>query len=186
MDSSHLQATVKKIKKGDRKAFKELFEYFHQGLFNYLLYKSGDSDLSEDLLQETFLKLWENRKQLDENQSVKSYLYTIANNLFLNHHRHLKIVDKHKSEYPGSMFVYSQHPHYLLEEGEFKSMLMSAINKLPDRMKEVFLMSRVESLSNREISERLGISLKTVEAHLGKALNQLSESIPRHYFKKNK
>ena len=115
MDRSILSTVIKKCKKGDRKAFKVLFDYFQQALFNYLVYKSNDIALAEDLLQETFLKLWETRKQLDENQSVKSYLYKIAHNLFLNDIRHRKIIDKHNKEMPDGIFIMLDDILFLLE-----------------------------------------------------------------------
>lgn len=184
MDQSRFQLIVRKLKRGDKASFKVLFDACHHGLFNYLYFRSKDAVLSEDLLQETFLKIWENRKKLDENQSVKAYLYKIANNLFLNHQRHLRIVDEHRNQIQSNSFLDTNHPQFLMEEQEFRIKLMSEIESLPDRTREIFLMSRVEALFNREIAERLEISLKTVEVHIGKALNQLSSSIPEEYLKK--
>lgn len=184
MDQSNIHLIVRKVKKGDKTAFKNLFDACHQGLFNYLCFKSKDTVLAEDLLQETFLKLWENRKTLDESQSVKAYLYKIAANLFLNHRRHLRIVDEHHTQIQTNGFLEAKHPQFLMEEQEFQTKLLSAIEGLPDRTREIFLMSRVEALSNKEIGVRLEISLKTVEAHIGKALHQLGNIIPKHYLKK--
>ena len=103
--------------------FKELFDQYYTPISNFLYYKCGDSALSEDLTQDVFMKLWDKRDQVKE-ETVKSYLYTIANNMLLNKIRHDKVqmnfVERHKSQQE------EQSPQYFLEEKEFKQKLDQA------------------------------------------------------------
>lgn len=185
MDQADLKLCVANLRNSDKAAFRVIFNAFQQSIFNFLLYKVKDQALAEDLLQDTFLKLWENRKKLKEEESVKAYLYKIASNLYLNHLRHAAVVLKHHDEELAQKRNADQaHPQFVLEEQEFHSQLIHAIETLPDRIKEVFLMSRIEALTNKEISERLGLSIKTIESHMGKALKMLCKSLPRKFFLK--
>jgi RNA polymerase sigma factor (sigma-70 family) len=92
MKETDFRTLAIRIKASDQAAFEVLFNLFQATIFNFLLFKTKDSSLAEDLLQETFLKVWKNRSTLDEARSLKNYLYTIADNLALNHFRHAKVV----------------------------------------------------------------------------------------------
>lgn len=187
MDPAELESHVLKLKHSDQAAFKIIFDAYQQNIFNFLLFKTHDKALAEDLLQDTFIKLWDKRKHLKEEESIKAYLYRIAHNLYLNHLRHGAVMKKHQEgELKSRIFVNNAHPQYILEEQEFQLKLTHTIEALPERIKEVFLMSRIETLSNKEIAERLGLSIKTIESHIGKALQLLCKTLPRNYFQKNK
>jgi len=121
-------------------------------------------------MQEAFLRLWQKREQVAPSKA-KSYLYTVANNLFLDDLKHRQVVLKffrrpHKS-------AEHEHPAYLLESEEFKQMLEAAIAALPEKSRLVFLMNRIDKLSYQEIARRLDISVKTVEKRMHKALLSL-------------
>jgi RNA polymerase sigma-70 factor (ECF subfamily) len=176
MEDRELTALAKSLKASDRDAFETLFNILHQNIFNFILYRIKDQQIAEDLLQDVFYKLWINREKLDEHQSIKNYVYTIADNLILNHIRHLKVVAKHQIESSPPHFIKADSPQFILEEKEWQSKLSSAIEKLPEKTKVVFLMSRMEDLKYQEIADRLSISVKTVETHMVKALKTLRES----------
>lgn len=185
MDHSDLKPHVINLKNSDKTAFRIVFTALQQNIYNFLLFKTNDKALAEDLLQDTFIKLWENRKKLKEDESLRAWLYKVAGNLYLNHLRHAGVMKKHQDEVlTKSTITDIQHPHFVLEEQEFQERLINAIGSLPERVKEVFLMSRTEALTNKEISERLGISIKTIESQLGKALKILCKSMPEKYFLK--
>jgi RNA polymerase sigma-70 factor (family 1) len=157
--------------------YKRVFDAYYEAIKNYLYYKCGDVDLAEDLSQEVFLKLWERREQIQE-KKVKSYLYTIATNLFLNQIKHQKVVLKFQSQALSS--VSNQTPQFLMEEREFQARLEASLASLPEKNRTVFLMNRIDKLTYREIAERLEISEKAVEKRMTRALKvlrQLNEKI---------
>ena len=154
----------------DENVFKELFFTHSEYLRNFLYYKSGNLALSEDLVQESFSKLWENcaKTSLDK---AKSFLFTVANNLFLNNVKHQKIVLKFENR--GHTEKDNLDPQYLLEEKEFKARLEQAISDLPELQRVVFLMNRIDKKKYREIADELNISVKAVEKRMHNALKTL-------------
>lgn len=177
MNDNDLRNLVTRIKESDHRAFESVFDQYHQPIFQFLLYKTKDAPIAEDLLQEVFLKLWKSRTGLDEDRSIRNYLYTIADNLVLNHIRHLKVVGRHRDETGSKLFTGSDNPHFILEEEEGRRNLEKAIESLPEKSRIIFLMSRMEDLTYQEIAERLSISVKTVEGHMVKALKTLREAL---------
>jgi RNA polymerase sigma-70 factor (ECF subfamily) len=173
-DSSTVLA--RKIKRSDSAAFRSAFDSFQAKLFAFIRYKLGDSAVAEDILQEVFIKLWENRHQLKEDLSLKSYLYTIANNLALNHLRHTKIVVRFQQEQKSEQQI-GDSVHDELVKREIRENLLRTIEKLPEKNRMVFMLSRFDDLSYREIAEQLEISIKTVESHMGKALKLLRKEL---------
>jgi RNA polymerase sigma-70 factor (family 1) len=177
MDAKEIEKLIIRIKASDHHAFKIIFDLYQQEIFRFLLYQTKDSLIAEDLLQEVFFKLWKARENLDKNQSIKNYLYTIADNLALNHLRHLKVVARHEAQSKSKLFSDTQGPQFILEEKESAEHLKQAIENLPEKSRVVFMMSRFDDLSYHEIADRLSLSVKTVESHMSKALKLLREKI---------
>lgn len=150
--------------------FKALFDQYYTPIKNFLYYKCGDIDQSEDITQDVFMKLWDKREEV-ELQTVKSYLYTIANNMLLNKFRHEKVVlnfvERHQTRQE------EQSPEFALEEKEFKTELENVISAMPEKQREVFLMNRIEEMTYKEIAERLELSVKAVEKRMHGALNHV-------------
>ena len=147
--------------------FKLIFFKYGKQVRNFIFYKAGNMALAEDLVQEAFAKMWENCHKIPYNKA-KSFLYTAANNLFLNQVEHQKVVFKFEQQ--GHSGVDRQTPQYLLEEEEFKQRLQEAIAALPEDQRTIFLMNRVDKKKYREIAELLEISIKTVEKKMHLAL----------------
>jgi RNA polymerase sigma factor (sigma-70 family) len=159
----------------EEKVFDTLYLKHSASIRNYIYYKCGSEAQSYDILQEAYIKLWENCKKVTPDKA-KSFLYTVANNLFLNQVAHKKVVLKfaqHKSYEENS----SQSPQFLLEEKEFKQKLEVAIANLTDLQREAFLLSRVEGKKYREISEILEVSEKVVSKRIHDALQALRKDI---------
>lgn len=154
--------------------FKDIFDQYYTPIKNFLYYKCGDIDLSEDLTQDVFMKLWDKREEV-QLETVKSYLYTIANNMLLNKIRHDKVVisfaEKNKTQQE------EQSPEFTMQEKEFKQELERVISEMPEKQREVFLMNRIEELTYKEIAERLELSVKAVEKRMHGALGHLREHI---------
>jgi RNA polymerase sigma-70 factor (family 1) len=165
---------IQQLKSSNVKSFNNVFQLYNKDLFNFLYYKLGDLQAAEDILQDVFITLWENRHHLKEGLSIQSYLYTLAKNLAFNYLRHQKVIIKyHQKQSIKTTEEQSHNPQTIQEEKELHDLLLTATGKLSEMQRIVFMMSRFDQLSNKEIAERLEISIKTVETHLGRALKKL-------------
>ncbi len=141
--------------------------------------KTGDKEIAREFVQEVFLELLERKDRLDIHTSFKAYIFTALRNRVLNylHRQHIH----HKYE----VFQESRPPVALndvetyLSHKELSLQMTDAIRQLPDKCRQVFLLSRSEELSNKEIAERSGISVNTVEQHMRKALRLLRNGLQR-------
>jgi RNA polymerase sigma-70 factor (ECF subfamily) len=139
-----------------------------------VFYRTGDAELATDIAQETFIKVWE--KQFDyQPKKNKALLYKIALDLCINHHRKEKIAGEYLKEIKFSFSGGTQDNY--LEYKELKKDYELALAKLTEKQRIVFLMSRFEDLTYREISERLGIGVKAVEKRMSNALTELRKLI---------
>ncbi|GAB4403980.1 MAG: RNA polymerase sigma-70 factor [Bacteroidia bacterium] len=160
----------------DEHAFKALYEDCYPSIRNFLYYKSGNMDQAEDLTQDSFMILWKKWAHIDP-EKVKSYLYTIATNLFLNEVKHDKVVMKFRKR--PTRTTTEETPQYDMEEEEFKQRLEAAIAALPEKNRVVFLMNRIDKITYKEIADFLDISVKAVEKRMHKALLELRKLDPR-------
>lgn len=158
----------------ETKNFESLYSAHSKTLYNFLFYKCGDKAQAEDLVQEAFVKMWNNCAQVIY-EKAKSFLYTVANNLFLNEVAHNKVVLNYK-KIPTNQST-NESPDFLMEEKEFMVKLQNAIADLTDGQREVFLLNRIDKKTYREIAEMLEISVKAVEKRMHGALLQLRETI---------
>ena len=156
------------------KVFREVFNKNAETLRNFMYYKCGDIDLAEDFVQESFVKLWDNCSKVIE-EKAKSFLFTVANNLFLNNVAHQKVVLKHQQV--ARPHTTNESPEFLLEEKEFMLKLEKAIQELPEKQREVFLLNRIDKKKYKEIADLLDISVKAVEKRMSQALKTLREKI---------
>ena len=154
--------------------FKSIFDEYYHPLKNFLYYKLGDIDLAEDITQEVFIKVWDKRDTVLQD-TVKSYLYKIANNLAINHFKSARNRFELELDYHDKASLES--PHYIMENNEFAVQVNSAITNLSETQRVVFLMNRIDDLTYREIAERLEISVKAVEKRMQGALESLRDVI---------
>ena len=154
--------------------YRQAFDEFFDGLRNFLYYKTGDRNMAEDLAQDTFVKLWENRDRIDK-KTLKSYLYTIASNTAINQLKRNQL--KYKFQKFHVAGVDRQSPEFLAEMKEYEEILNRVIGDMPDGSREVFLMNRLEDMKYREIAETLGISVKAVEKRMSKALKIIRDKL---------
>jgi len=153
------------------------FTRFYTSYFQKLLLASDkyikDIYVAEELVQDVFLKIWENPENLSEVKSVKSYLYRTVINSSINYINRQKNIEQHHLKLASEL-----SDKYLIdldEENEIIILLRDEIEKLPGQCKKVFKLSRFENLKYKEIAEQLNISEKTVENHIGHALKVLRE-----------
>lgn len=158
----------------DEIVYQQLFFEYAARIRNFLYYKSGDRQLSEDLTQEAFLRLWKNCQKVSY-EKARSYLFTVANNLFLDVVKHQKVVQQFQLFHKPSESTLN--PEKLLELTEMQTLLENALKELPENQRLVFLLSRLEKMTYGEIAELLAISVKAVEKRMHKALLSLREIV---------
>ena len=156
------------------KTFESIYHKYAKDLRRFIFFKTQDLDKAEDILQESFIKLWDNCDKVDFDK-VKSYLYTVASNTFLNLVKHEKVVRKHQEGI--TLHQSNESPEFIMLEKEFMDKLERVINSLPEKQKEVFLLNRIEKKKYREIAEQLDISVKAVEKRMHAALLVMREKI---------
>ncbi|MBN1926843.1 MAG: RNA polymerase sigma-70 factor [Prolixibacteraceae bacterium] len=164
------------IKEGNKQSFEKLFRYYYAPLCHFSRKYIADADECEEVVQGFFLKVWEKRMELDINTSVKNYLFSSVRNRCLNYIKHQKIKLGYKNEVIQNDNTSFNPDDYLLEV-DLQKKIREGIDSLPARRKEIFLLSRDEGLKYREIADRLGISIKTVETQMGQALKDLREKL---------
>jgi RNA polymerase sigma-70 factor (ECF subfamily) len=158
----------------EKKWFKEIFDEHHNYIRNYLYYLSGDAALSDDLVQDTFLKLWEIREKVKK-ESVLPFLFTIARHLYFKNHRRKAVHLKFYSNWEEPTKEVSAE--FMLEMKEFDHKLQRAISNLPEKTRTAFLMSRMEDKSYAQIADSFGLSIKAIEKHISKAKKILREQL---------
>ncbi|MEO0731773.1 MAG: sigma-70 family RNA polymerase sigma factor [Bacteroidota bacterium] len=140
-------------------------------LRSFLVYRTGSEATAEDLLQDAFLKLWDNCAKVTPDKA-KAFVFRVAENLFFNQREHAKVQLKFR-QHQIRQTATAGSPQDLLEEQEFRDKLERAIAQLPAGAREVFLLNRIDGLKYREIAELLGISQKAVEKRMHRALVDL-------------
>lgn len=149
-----------------------MFDLYFEEIRNYLFYRSGDPELSTDLAQDTFLKIWEKRKKIYPG-NIKALLYKIASDLFVSHYRRSRMVNQ--SGFGLHLITEDLSPEELIQTEELRLNYEKALGELPENLRVVFLMSRMDNLKYHEIAERLGIGVKAVEKRMTGALKQLKK-----------
>ena len=162
----------------EEKNFNHLFHSHYESIRNYMYYKCGNMDQAEDLVQNAFVELWKRCASVLF-EKAKSYLYKICNNSFLNEVAHKKVVLKFESN-ATKRDTNIESPDYLMEIDEFKEKLEAAISNLPIKEREVFLLSRIDKKTYKEISEISGVTVKAIERRMSKALVKLRNALGKN------
>lgn len=158
----------------EENVFNSVYKKHAKALYNFMYYKCGDANKAEDFVQDSYIKLWNNCSKVVV-EKAKSFLFTCANNLFLNHVAHQKIVLRHQKG--GAKQHTNESPEFLLEEKEFMAKLQNTIAELPEDQRTIFLLNRIDKKKYREIAEIQGIAMKTVEKKMSLALKYLEKKL---------
>lgn len=179
---------LQRFKNGDELAFEKVFKGNHSQIVGFCNQFISDLDKAKSLTQEVFLNLWLNRGKIETLNGIKAFLYTFAKSSCLNYIRHRKVISKYedrqlqKKEEEINREVLESFDFNSLEFSELEGLIQQAINDLPEKCRQVFIMSRLDGKMNKEISEELDISVKAVEANMTRALktlkSRLSEYLP--------
>ncbi|RYE12852.1 MAG: RNA polymerase sigma-70 factor [Sphingobacteriales bacterium] len=161
--------------------FEQVFKTYFRSLHAYACTILKDEATAEEMVQNVFYKMWEKKEQISVQQSVQAYLYKAVYHECLNYLKHTKVRAVHKS-YTLHHSSEAEHTGDRATMRELEGRLDEALKKLPEQCRAIFQLSRFEELKYKEIAERLGISIKTVENQMGKALRimrqELSEYLP--------
>ncbi len=169
-----------RIRRNDRSAFSVLFIKYYNDLLVYCISFIGEREGSEDILQNVFLKLWQERETVNIGKSIRSYLLKAVRNDCLDRIRHCKTVTAYKKFVCESIPAMNwDFDHYIMAS-ELEKTLAEGLTKLDLKSREAFCMNRYEKLKYREIALKLGVSERTVEVRISKALSFLKD-----YIKKN-
>lgn len=172
---------------GDEETYIFLFREYYVSLCSYSRRYVGRKDIAEEIVSDTFLKIWENRAALQINTSVKAYLFQAVCNNSLNYLRKLKkeeILDEYFLETSSENIGFAS----ISEEIDEQSLTMESINEkieeavslLPEQQQKVFRLKRFEGKKNKEVAEIMGLSVKTIEMHLSKATLNLRKNLKEY------
>jgi RNA polymerase sigma-70 factor (ECF subfamily) len=161
----------------DEKVFEEVFKTHFKALHSYAYTILKDDAIAEEMVQNVFFKLWEKKEQLDIQTSLKAYLYKAVYHESLNYLKHQKVKSVHQAYAMHSTDHTSNLAEKKLLQGELENKLQMAMNDLPEQCRTIFQLSRFEELKYREIADTLGLSIKTVENQMGKALKILRSKL---------
>ena len=156
---------LQSLKEGSFSAFEKLYNLYSGKLYNFMMrLSSGNQYMAEEVVQQTFIRLWEVREKVDPTENFVSYLCTIARNLSMNMYQHQTVE-----------YIYTE---YLLND-----YIDSLAEELPPSRKKIFLLSKRQGYTNKEIAEKMGISESTVATQLSLAVKFMREQFAKHYDK---
>ncbi len=176
MNDSELNILVKQMMTGDRESFNRIFRRSYKPLMRFCYRFVTDEDVAAEIVQDLFVKLWTNREKLNINTSFDSYMMSSVRNAaytYINRERahqevHQMMVVQEADE---------ADPSEQLQSNNLEDTYQKVLAAMPEKRREVFLASRIEGLKYAEIADKLNISQKTVEAHMGAAIKQLKEGL---------
>lgn len=177
LSATYDKILIGKLKNEDQEAFTVLFTRYYPDLVRFSFGITRDINISEEIVQDVFLRLWENRHSLDIHSSLKSYLLKSVQNKSIDSLRHVNVA----STYAASVL---EHPALLENDtenyvlySELQAKFNQALDRIPGEYAEVFRMSRLESMNYQQIATKLDISVRTVEVRISKAMSFLRKEL---------
>lgn len=180
----HTELT-ERIKQGDQNAFELLFRQYHVPLCNYALVFVKHLDVAHEIVQETFIRIWEARYGLDSGLSLKSYLYRSVHNNCINYFKKARVYNRLSEEYQAEIQQRFEILEHDMDDSQFDNMvteeleqtIQKSIDQLPDHCREIFILSRFHSLSYQQIAEKLSVSVNTVKTQISRALEKIRKNL---------
>lgn len=164
------------LKQGNERAFKTIYNANKKALSAFINSYTKNQPKTDDIIQDAFIKLWTARNTLDENKSIVSFLYTTAYNGFIDKYR-----KEQREQTMLDGWLYKRLVQLTNEDKDEKLrktiLVKTAIEKLPPKCKEIFILSKFEQLKYSEIADKLTISIKTVENQMGKAFSTIRKEV---------
>ena len=169
------------LRRGKEEAYAYVFRMYYSPLLNYAGRILKDVEAANDVVQECFCRLYERRRELRKELQVRPYLYKSVYNACMDAIKHQKVesnyINQELLDFYFSKVVETPEAEQALLDEDLKGAIQDAINKLPERCREIFVLSKVDGLSNKQIAEQLNISMKTVEAQMTTAFVRLRKEL---------
>jgi len=169
--------TPGRIRKGDKAEFESLFRSFYVSLVRYAKTLVKDQDTAEEVVQELFVRLWQEREKISIESSLNGYLFRSVHNRCLHYIDHRKVVERHAEAMSGRQQQTDEDPYEILRYKDLQERIARILEKLPERCGMIFCMNRFEGFKYSEIAEKLSVSVKTVEASMGRALKEFRKEL---------
>lgn len=180
------QVLLVSLRDGDEKAYSYMFKTFYQALFNYAGRVVHDADLAQNVVQGVFCRFYENRKKIIIEGTLKSYLYRAVYNSCLDTLKYENVRNVYKDrmllDFYEKEVILLPECELNLHREEIRKAIEISINKLPERCRQIFVMSKMEEKSNQEIAKELGVSVKTVETQVRIAIQKLRKDLGWLYY----
>lgn len=180
---------IKQLQDGNEKVFEQIVREYWSRMFKFALIYTQNNETSQELVQDTFLVLWNNRAVLKDNTNLITYLMVVLRNKCLNlleqariRQLYIEEIDDETIYQRANLYVLQDEASQIVESEDLHKAIERALSKLPEKTREVFMLSRYDGLKNQQIAETKNISQKTVEYHISKALQILKEELPQDYW----
>lgn len=180
MSAEQEKIWLTRIAEGDEQAFRALYNHYSPRIYSFGMHLTRNAPLAEELVQDVFEKLWRRRTSLDGLDNPTAYIRAMVRNTANNQLRrmaHERLILQRLAKEDARQEPSAEND---LDQQRFRKVWQQAIDSLPPRVKEVYLLSRTENLKNAEIAQRLGISIYTVKEYLKKALAVIRETLDKH------
>lgn len=170
---------LEELQKQNKTVYKNVFNHFYKGLVLYANNFLFDQQASEDVVQEVFIALWENAKNIEIKTSLKAYLFAMVRNRCLNYLKVVKVTDDLNLIDLNSMLILDEDLDLISEEEKniLYNQILKIIATFPESMQQVFKLKFIENYSYNEIADELGISVNTVKTQLQRAKTKISQSL---------
>ena len=175
------------LRTGNTFAFKQLYDRFYPGLCVLASRYTGSIDTGQEIVQDTFLRIWEIRHDLIIESSIHTYLYASVRNACINHFKHMLVEQRYNAEMVRQLqrsvsylLISREDGHSLLANKELEEKIEDAIQALPEKCRQIFLLSRKEGLKYNEIASKTGLTVNTVQRQISIALEKLREMLKEY------
>ena len=168
---------IRRIRNGDKKEFESLFRSSYVSLVRYAKTLIKDHDTAEEIVQDLFFRLWQDKEKLNIESSLNGYLFRSVHNKCLHYIEHSRVVIRHAEEMIYRQTENQESPSDILNYKELQDKIAKILERLPEKCGKIFTMSRFEGLKYTEIAEKLSVSVKTVEANMGRALKEFRKEL---------
>lgn len=168
---------IRRIRQGDIKSFETLFRSSYVSLVKYAGTLVKDQNYAEEIVQELFIWIWQEREKLVIKSSLNGYLFRAVRNRCLHHIGHRKVEERYATDLMAGGHPLSSAADEEVNYNELQEIIAGIMEKLPEKCGKIFIMSRFEGMKYSEIAEKLSVSVKTVEACMGKALKEFRKRL---------
>lgn len=180
MSGQSLAYLLASLKKGNRAAFEAIFDLYENRLYYFVFSITKSEYATEEILQEVFIKIWTKKETIDPKRSFESFIFTIAKNLTYNYLRNIANQQSLKEEYWKNISSLNEETKDSILLAEYEDIVQDILQQIPTQKRSIYILSKQQGKSNKEIADLLGITQKTVKNHLWKTLQIIRAQLEPH------